>query len=74
MRAGGQKLHKEDRKLKTQRSLLKERKPEDDREPVICPHVDQRPVGDRLSKDLPSSGLEVQRTVQRVRRFKPMES
>lgn len=63
-----------DRKPKTQKSLPKERRPENDREPVICPHMNQRPMGDQESKDLSSTGLKVKQTIQRVRRFKLMES
>ena len=63
-----------DSKPKTQKSLPKERKPEGDREPVICPHMDQRPVDDQEPKDLSSGRSEIKRTVQRVRRFKPVES
>ena len=46
-----------DRKPKTQRFSLKERRPEDDREPIICLHMDQRSVGGQQSKNLSSSAL-----------------
>lgn len=46
-----------DRKPKTWRFFLKERRPENDREPIICLHMDQRPVGGQQSKNLSSSGL-----------------
>lgn len=54
-------------------SLLNERRPEE-RKPVFCLHLDQRPVGDQESKDLSSSGLEVRRALQRIRRSQSMVS
>lgn len=38
-------------------------------EPVICPHMDQRPMGDQESKDLSSGGLQVKWTIQRSGRL-----